>query len=166
MGLRLATHDFKHGRPYQAVFFAELGETNACYDVSIRVHDSKRRGGGAVFGSTLSTAVSHVVGLCAEKQVIRPNASSIVALVTNVKVFIKRAVSKLIGNPVSHKSPAGTVGTVTDNTVAVGVLNAGPFPTFTRLINFAPKTIFEGCFSRQWKTPFRDITMRYAQCQP
>jgi len=93
-----------------------------------------------VLQPSLSSAISHVVGLSSKKKMFRVDAFFVVALVADIQRFIKWSVSYLIGCPMSRNSP---LVTNTHDAISGRHKATYPNPALVSFTNLTEKPIYK-----------------------
>lgn len=139
----LTPHYFKQYLAAKSVLFAESSKALSFNDFALWGSYFKPNPYFTLC-SSLGGRISHVISLGSQKKVIWSHTTAVIAFVTDIQTFIKRAISKFIGKSVGHKTPTGAMWAFAENTVSVFVSNALPFPAFAGFFNLHPKTLGDG----------------------
>ncbi len=99
-------------------------------------------------GSSLESAVPHIVQVCSSKQMIRIAAGGIIAMMTNIQGFIELSMKPFVGQSMNK---CAVLWTVEKRSVSLGVRGSIPNPAWTQfrfvfryltiLVHLFPKTI-------------------------
>lgn len=109
------------------------------------------QGGFRMCSQAMLLATSHpafpgripkIVGVGADKQMVRPHARRVVAMVADMQTVRDGAIAKLPREPVGQHGAAPVVDT--QDTVTAPVLRGGPQPTRRRFTDLGPEPLFSG----------------------
>ena len=87
---------------------------------------------------------AEVVKVRAKKEVVRPHAPGIIAVVTNFESPWDRAIGQLVGKTVSCNGSAATFYSDSETSVVLTVHAGNPDPAITGLVNLAPQADIKG----------------------
>ncbi len=137
----LTVKDAPHSSLIKAVIAAKLGKICSTYNVSIGAVKLKWFTDFLRIIPALGDAIPHIIGLSSKEKMVWAHASWVIASVTNIKFFIKRAVCHFVNNS-SYSSPLATVFPSKENKAISSFLPVTcPNPARFRFLHFIPYTL-------------------------